>query len=145
MKNYSKELNTLIKNNIGYRNPDVSEFTRAQPVLNVVKHEIEELGNDDILYFLDYEYQEVLNFISDLESLYHTELYALWLCASVEDVKSNYPSNYETNEIEIVDVYELPELYLVFSDLGSQGILIVSTSNFQKEYMGEVRVVSNNS
>lgn len=145
----SKELLNLEYTRIGYRNNYVSEFGKATRAQDILDFEYNELGNEDIIDYL-YDngfigipsYEDALEFIKAYEEGFDTPMYALWLCASIEDVIENFPDEYDypKNKIKLVDAYELPGWYRVLSDLGEQGILIMSMTDFEDEYLEEIEI-----
>jgi len=142
----TEELKKLIKTRIGYRNENVSHSGKMLPAKKILQYEYEELGNEDILdtlysqEFIDEPtYEKAILFIDELNKIYEKELYGLWLCSSIKDVKENYPDNYEDYTISEVAVYKIPKEYVVLSDLGSQGILILSDKDsFNNGYIKSI-------
>jgi hypothetical protein len=127
----SESLKVLEKNGIGYRNPNVGTIG-FQEALLTLEFEYEELANEDILdtlydqgYISEPSYEEAVAFINNQQVKANEVMYSVWLCATREDVRDNYPDDYETEEVYEIESYTLPPEYIVLSDLGSQGILIM--------------------
>lgn len=135
----------IINNNVGYRNNNVG-YNKAYSALEVLKFECKELYNEDIPDTL-YEqglisaptYKASRDFIKQAQDALGKPLFAFWLCASEEDVIKYYPDvygyNYKDNVIESIDIYSLPDWYFILSDLGDEGILFLSQTPLEKNYI----------
>jgi hypothetical protein len=135
----------IIKNELGFRNNSVG-YGRSYPALEVLEFECKELYNEDIPFTLyDQEliseptYEASVDFIEGMQQVLGKTLYAFWLCASEEDVKKYYPDEYgyeyEDNIISSVDIYSLPRWHMVLSDLGVEGVLFLSKTPLEKNYI----------
>ena len=142
---FSKQTQELINNAIGYRNNNVGDY-KSYPALSVLKFECKDLENEDILDTLYDQgliekptYREAVNFIKEMQEVRGQTLYAFWLCASEEDVKNNYPDEYgyenKDNVITVIDVYSIPDWFVVMSDLGDQGTLFLSDTTLGQNYI----------
>lgn len=141
---FSQELKQILNTKIGYRNEGYSGSGETD-VRDVIKFEMYELGNEDILDFFKENYglsvscedyqealeagqiseEEVDEIIDQMmlilhEKFGHKDLSCLWL-TTLEGVKSNYLCGEE-----YVSQYCLEGITIVpISDLGDQGILLV--------------------
>jgi hypothetical protein len=162
---FSKECNELIASGIGYRNNNVGSGGSSS-ILSVLEFEYRELGNEDIPDTLKSQgligkatYKKAVQFFTELQAARGTKLYAMWFCASIDNVNTNYPdyeddsadSSYEEDEAiwqenqatndgyksyaDSIDTYELPSFYIIASDLGDQGILVVSDVRLSECYV----------
>jgi len=105
----------------GYRTETIYG-EKYRDLKEVVKHEIKELGNEDIIdYLLEIKAidkrGEVFEFIEYLYDLGITE--CLWLCVTKEDVINEYLENESgiDNYDEHIDEYTLRKVFIL-SDLG---------------------------
>lgn len=153
----SKETNKIIKENKGYRS-EVPFGSGVRSLIDVIDFEIGELGNSDIVLFCNDTYnlnldlecgtdktdeyydeeldsmiqenhtyytEEIMDFISKTFNCEKEELEGIWL-ASKEAVNDFYCKD----EIDkCIDTYELPEEYLIISDIGFDGVLIAYMKN----------------
>lgn len=144
----SRHAHKLLRPNaVGYRCDDISEG-RFSP-LEVVEYEILELGNIDILATLyesgilrldvvpdydnpehvDYLYDQLINF---LEQPQFINANTLWLCAFKKDVITNYIEYLGDVDDYEISTYRVPDDALVLSDLADQGVLLLSTQQFEE-------------
>lgn len=152
---YSKELINLFANGVGYRNDEFGA-PRSYRAVDVLAFEYEDLGNTDILdtiynlQTLDIDLsQEIL--VEDYDTAYeklvdylsenYTKYYAFWLCDTIENViKSGYHNADMTHGVEITS-YMVEDNCVILSDLGEQGILIMTKLPQQKYYIGTTFLV----
>lgn len=91
----------------------------------VVKHEIEQLGNEDILDTLNIKDIDAL--INDLYSKGYTK--CIWLCQSKEKLIERYIIRSEFELDNLIEVVDSIDAYMIvdpfiLSDLGDEGQLI---------------------
>ena len=121
MAKSSETAKQIQKTNIGFRN-DYLFSGEDYPIHEVLKHEIYELDNDDILEFLKVDdINDVLDYIHKTFTT-KAPLYGYWF-TSKHGVESSY-----AGDTEPITKFYLPEKYLILSDLGTDGILIVSNT-----------------
>lgn len=132
---YSSQLHNIYKRKYGYRSEDNSSGVKN--LKNILKFEICELGNIDIIDFINNNYNDIaINYdeeYKDLTNITQTiydylkyklnadKLYGVWLCESIEDVHRYYG--------ESVVKVRLPDNAIPISDLGIDGSLFVYPSN----------------
>lgn len=132
----SVTLHEILATNQGYRNdnisdPDADEFT----LRDVLDYEINELENTDIYEYLS-DNGDGLDGIDDVSDILiyvyselglpdESEVYGLWL-TSVDAVIELYDG--DTSNPETITSYELPDDYIILSDLGEDGVLIASST-----------------
>lgn len=110
-------LKNLLLYRIGYRNDNLS--TGHYKINDVIHHEINELGNEDIIetckifYGTDDVYAVINRHFGE------KQLWGLWLTTE-DGVISNY-----NGDSEFYDSYKIPDNALVISDLGDEGALFV--------------------
>jgi hypothetical protein len=146
---FSKELTQMLSEKVGFRN-EAFRGSGERIARDVIKFEMYDLGNEDIVEFfrehygfsIPYEsYQKALEneeiteaevdqiidqmFMILKEKFGHTNLYCLWL-TSLEGVKENYMNEEDMEEDEIVITkYYLPDKVVPISDLEDEGALFV--------------------
>lgn len=149
-KNFSNTARSVLETKIGYRNPYLYG-SNIVDTLEIIRYEIEELGNLDIPYFCienfglgiteeeidyigsgkadDYEWNVFVEyFINRLESFLYkktrvspSEWYSVWV-GDVEDIVKNY----EGDSTNIAEVSFGDSEIIILSDLGSDGVLVLS-------------------
>lgn len=123
----SSEAREIITHNIGYRNDDL--FDGDDHLLpDALAYEINELENEDILDFTNsQDGNDVIN-IANAQYGEDTPVYAYWF-ATLSNVRELYTSHFEDDDpiiVEPITAFELPEKYIVISDLDQDGICIMS-------------------
>ena len=123
----SPDARDIITHNIGYRNDDL--FDGDDHLLpDVLAFEINELENEDILDFTDsQDGNDVIN-IANAWYGEDTPVYAYWF-ATLPNVRKLYTSHFEDDDptiVEPITAFELPEKYIVISDLDQDGMCIMS-------------------
>jgi hypothetical protein len=157
---YSKSAQQLIKNKKGYRNDNLySSYMLCYKALDVLDYEYHELHNTDIMVTLvnhglidTPDYDLAKQFIQEAEVAAGKPMYAFWLCATIKDIDAYYYDVFDDADdksededdadgeqyADTVMVYRLPEVYVILSDLGSQGILIMSDSTLKDCFIKEI-------
>lgn len=149
---YSKTAAKLLENKIGYREESYSG-SHIRNLYDVIEFEIEELGNEDILYFLKcnepelHDLPDPLTEDDDIPSILKridkfvktklgsTNVSAIWL-TSYKYVKKWYEG-----EDESIDMYSIPANFVILSDLNDEGILLaVTTEDFGSMYDPEIKI-----
>lgn len=119
MPELSDTAKQIQQSNIGFRN-DFLFSGDDYLIQEVLKYEIYELNNDDILDFLNVDgINDVLKYIKEYFKT-NSPIYGYWF-TSKAGVKSSY-----AGDTEPISKFNLPEKYLILSDLDSDGILIAS-------------------
>lgn len=122
----SPEAREIITQNIGYRNDEL--FDGNDHLLpDVLAFEINELENEDILDFTNsQDGNDVIN-IANARFGENTPVYAYWF-ATLRNVRELYSTPLEDDPTiaEPITAFELPEEYIVISDLDQDGICIMS-------------------
>ena len=139
----SATLKDLLKNKIGYRNPNF-QGSGEKNCYDVIRFEIESLGNLDILYtmselynldFSEYLYEDdgeeyamedcivdlvtfITNFLEEKFSTTKENISVIWL-TSKEGVEKLYSYNEDTEIAE----FSIGENWMPISDIGMDGIL----------------------
>lgn len=142
---FSKQANIIQKEKMGYRN-DNYYGEKERNLVFIIKHEIMEYGNVDILQTLKDNYEE-FSFIDDdlitlinQQSVFEKEideliasiitlikqrlntsndLQGIWVCDSKENVEKYYSDGNES-----IHIITFNEDFLIISDLEDEGILI---------------------
>lgn len=124
----SPEARDIIAHNIGYRNDQL--FGGDDHLLpDVLAFEINELENEDILDFTDsQDGNDVMN-IANAWFGENTPVYAYWF-ATLPNVREFYTTHLEDEDDQTINepitAFELPEEYIVISDLDQDGMCIMS-------------------
>lgn len=121
----SKELNLFNRRKIGFRTDDT--YKPKYSFRDMLEYEINELGNEDIFLTIKELYNKEMKSINDIIKFCQDELNSdklpyKWLCVDLNTAKKLY--YYEGLELYLVQVLSP---YLVISDLGSEGLLVVSS------------------
>lgn len=125
----SPEAREIVTHNIGYRNDQL--FNGDDHLLpDVLEFEINELENEDIL---DFTNSKDSNDIINIANSWYgkdTPVYVYWF-ATLPNVREFYTTHLEDDDsdsaiVEPITAFELPEKYIVISDLGQDGICIMS-------------------
>lgn len=133
MLNNTAETIKMLKNNVGYRNNEISAIIDPN-IVEVFEFETNELMNDDIRIYMKTNYN-----LNNLEEIYtyfekefdkkRTSLYGFWL-TSKEAVADLY-SIEETEKH--MDSYEINRFKtIIASDIGYDGTLFVSDHNSEE-------------
>ena len=130
LSNLSTSAQYILKTRCGYRSDDQSELAGLthQPLpIQIIDHELNELGNTDIPDTLKLIYNRTVNTPHDMNKLIKYLLnintdyyYLLWLCASPNDAK-----DYADKPSSVYDV-RIPDDAIIISDLDLGGVLIAS-------------------
>lgn len=119
----SKLTQNIVDTNIGYRNDylfDGNDFL----IMDVIEYEKNELGNDDIHDFIKSQYNiKPKDIKAWLESKFNTKvdkLYGYWLSSKLGI--DTYIDSFD----DLITEIPLPDKYIILSDLGNDGCLIVS-------------------
>lgn len=126
---FSKDTKKIIDDNFGYR---IDEYNLSKPrkLEDVVKFEIDELWNEDILDFVNNNYagsdqlktsNDIINYLYGFTSA--KQLYCIWL-ATADNAKKIY--YVDDNTAYYMSKYCLDQFDFIISDLGPDGALFVS-------------------
>lgn len=140
----------ILAKGYGYRSEDYSDTDVIASNIQILDHEINDLGNDDIVDFVENHYglpEKVVRDEDDLvkrdeyncviqhglvrqidsriKDILHTQSYdLLWLCNSVKDViSSDYAESKDSIYKEVLSKNNDPKNYILLSDLDSEGCL----------------------
>lgn len=119
-KNLSNTALSIQTSGIGYRN-DFLFSGEDYYLTHVLEYELNELGNQDILHYTQTKsIQEILTYV-DLKLPNHDELFAYWFTS-----KKGVIDLYDGGFGEPITEFELPNKYIILSDLDEDGLMIVS-------------------
>lgn len=133
----------LIDTGIGYR-IDTEDTSGITNIKRIVKYEVEELGNEDILDTLrlildkpDFSIKDLKNYVNDFSKHYP---YGLWLSTDIKTTKELYSSMPDLiyNTEDTVSKYRITGKAYLLSDIGSEGTLLALPKNADKYYEGEL-------
>lgn len=133
----------LIDTGIGYR-IDTEDTSGITNIKRIVKYEVEELGNEDILDTLrlildkpDFSIKDLKNYVNDFSRHYP---YGLWLSTDIKTTKDLYGSmsDFDGNVEDTISKYKVTGKAYLLSDIGSEGTLLALPKNVDSYYEGEL-------
>lgn len=121
----SKKLNLFNRRKIGFRVDDTDKSKYS--FRDMLEYELYELENEDIFLTIKELYNREMKSIDDIikfcqDELNSNKLFYKWLCIDLNTARKLY--YYEGLELYLIQVLSP---YLIISDLGSEGLLVVSS------------------